>query len=290
MISEDSVRKTVVELFIKAETRLPRDVERGLASLEERETGVGSTQLRNIAENFERSRERGVPMCQDTGLPIVYVNVGGKAKVDLDFIYRAIYDGIIEATGRVPLRRHMVEPLSRRNVTDSLRDYSPFISLGVAPGADYVELTVLPKGGGSENMSALAMLKPSEGARAVKRFVIETVARAGGNPCPPIVVGVGIGGSSDAVMKLAKTALLRRLDDKNGDSTLAALENELLKKINELGIGPMGLGGKATALAVKIECAPCHTASLPVGVNIQCWANRRASARIFEDGVEFKDE
>jgi fumarate hydratase subunit alpha len=288
MVSGESVRAVVFELLLRAETQLPSDVLDRLKKCRSCESGLASIQLGNIVRNAGQSRKKKVPMCQDTGLPVIYVKVGGRVKIDLSVLYDAINKGILDATERIPLRRHMVDPISRRNVTDSLKDYSPFIHVEFNPRADYIELSVLPKGCGSENMSALGMLKPSEGLKGVKRFVIETVAKAGGNPCPPVVVGVGIGGSSDAAMIIAKKALLRKLGSRNRDRNLAGLEVELLRRINELGVGPMGLGGKTTALAVNIESAPCHTASLPVGVNIQCWADRRATARIFEDRVEYE--
>ena len=152
----------------------------------------------------------------------------------------------------------------------------------------FIEMTVMPKGAGSENMSASAMLTPSQGLKGIKRFALETVLKAGGNPCPPIIVGMGIGGSADIAMKLAKESLLRPLDKPNPDLQVAALEKELFEALNDLGIGPMGLGGKTTLLGLNIELAHCHTASLPVAINIQCWAARKATARVHPDGrVEY---
>jgi fumarate hydratase subunit alpha len=184
------------------------------------------------------------------------------------------------ASKEIPLRPNIVHPISRKNSGDNTGAGVPVIEFEVLDGKDFIEISVLPKGAGSENMSALRMLNPSEGIVGIKKFVLDTVAAAGSNPCPPTIVGIGIGGTADRAMLLSKRALLRSLDSRNSDAAMAKLEKELLTDVNQLGIGPMGLGGKTTSLGVCVEYSFCHTASLPVAVNIQCWANRKAKARI----------
>jgi fumarate hydratase subunit alpha len=190
---------------------------------------------------------------------------------------------VSRATSEVPLRPNVVHPLTRHNPGDNLGKGMPYVHFEPEE-VDYTELTVMPKGAGSENMSALAMLTPSQGIKGVKSFVLEVVVRAGGNPCPPTIIGVGIGGTADQALLISKKAVLRRLDQESPDTNLARLEAELKQALNATGIGPMGLGGRTTVLGVKVEEAHCHTASLPVAVTVQCWAGRRASARIMKDG------
>jgi fumarate hydratase subunit alpha len=263
----------VTELIKKAVTDLPEEVERALETAYNLEEGdTAKLQLKNILENIKLARESQRPMCQDTGLPLFFVELGNSKKEGVE---KAIVEGVREATNSVLLRPNVVDPLSRSNTGDNTGRGIPQIHWSTSDdGHTYV--TYMPKGAGSENASAVKMLKPTGG---VKEFVIETVKKAGGKPCPPIIVGVGIGGAMDMSATLAKKALLRPLDSKNPDESYAKLEDELLKEINELGIGPMGLGGRTTALAVNIEHAACHTASLPVAVNIQCWAHRHHTMR-----------
>jgi len=198
--------------------------------------------------------------------------------------------GLNRATSEVPLRSNAVHPITRQNPGNNIGKHVPIIHYEHSD-CDFTQLTVMPKGAGSENMSALAMLTPSQGMKGIKRLVLDTVVKAGGRPCPPTIVGVGIGGSADQAMVLAKQALLRPLNIKNQDPQLAALESELKQALNLTGIGPMGLGGKTTVLGVRVEEAFTHTASLPVAVCLQCWAARRASARIAKDGsVQYSRE
>lgn len=207
-------------------------------------------------------------MCQDTGILVFFVEIGRQVCIDFD-LDAAIIQGVRQATLSVPLRPNAVDPLTRKNSGDNTGDGLPDINYSFVD-MDALTISVAPKGAGSENMSALRMLKPTR-IDLIKQFVVESVLKAGGMPCPPIVVGVGIGGSFDKSARLAKRALLRDLDH------MDEYEQEILDTINSLGIGPMGLGGRTTALAVHVEKAHCHTASLPVAVNIQCWANRHAS-------------
>jgi fumarate hydratase subunit alpha len=239
---------------------------------------VARTQLGTILENAKCAKGTATPMCQDTGVPLFFVS--GSCDVDLE---EAINRGVATATKEIPLRPNAVHPLTRKNAGNNLGIEMPYIHY--SPGVSgFVDITVMPKGAGSENMSALKMLTPAEGVKGVKSFVLDTVVNAGGRPCPPIIVGVGIGGSSNIAMGLAKRALLRPLNIRNPYPELQPLEEDLLEAINQTGIGPMGLGGRTTSLGVRIDLAHCHTASLPVAVNIQCWSARKASARVFLDG------
>jgi len=288
MITKETLSETASELLKRAVTKLPVDVESALEKAHKTEGGgIAKTQLAAILNNVAYARKKGVPLCQDTGIPVFYVGIGSKAPVDIGIIEEAIVAGVRNATRDVPLRSNAVHPLTRKNSGDNTGKGVPVIEIEILKGKDYVEITVLPKGAGSENMTRLAFLKPSDGISGIKRFVIESVAAAGGNPCPPIIVGIGIGGTADKAAKLSKKALLRKIPQKNKDEDMSCLEKQLLEEINQLEIGPMGMGGDTTALAVHIEYAFCHTASLPVAVNLQCWANRKASARIRENGTEY---
>jgi len=266
------VADAVEEMIRQAETGLSPDVVEALVCARDAETDKTATsQLDAILENISIAKKRCVPMCQDTGILVFFVEIGRDARIVLDLDW-AIRQGVKQATDSVPLRPNAVEPLTRLNSGDNTGDGLPDINYSFKDGTT-ITITVAPKGAGSENMSALKMLKPSQ-VGSVKEFVVETVQKAGGMPCPPIIVGVGIGGSFDKSARLAKRSLLRSLGD------MDEYELEILQAINSLGIGPMGLGGRTTALAVHVEKAHCHTASLPVAVNIQCWANRHASVTL----------
>lgn len=279
MISQEKVKETVCQLFKEAVTILPADVESSLrkAFLEE-EDEIALLNLKAILDNIKIAKENGIPLCQDTGLPIVFVKMGN---IKVENLYQGIIEGVRKATSQVPLRPNVVDPISRENTGDNTGKMIPQIDLELVDG-DFLEITVMPKGFGSENNNSLKMGLPGEGLEGVRDFVVETVIRAGGKPCPPIVVGVGIGGSSDLALKLAKKALLKKIGERNENQEIAEMEEIILEEINKTGIGPMGLGGKTTALDVKIETAHTHTAGLPIGVCIQCWASRHATA-ILED-------
>ncbi len=276
------ISNLIVELFKKAVIYLPNDVKNALNSAYNIENQKLSKEtLYAIIKNNEIAEKKQVPLCQDTGVPIIFLKIGRNINTNelLDIIEQ-IKEGVKKATEEIPLRPNIVNPLTRENI-GNVGLGSPFINFEFDKSLDReIEITVFPKGAGSENISALKMLKPSEGIEGIKKFVLETVANALGKPCPPIVVGIGIGGTSDIALKLAKKALLREIGERNKDSEIAKLEEELLKKINELEIGTMGLGGKITALDVFIEIAGCHTASLPVGICINCWAHRKAKIKI----------
>jgi len=287
LITEKIVEDVAVKLLQLAVTELPRDVKEALQrAYREEESEAGKTQLKAILNNVELAEKTRTPMCQDTGVIIFYVKAGAQAK-DLEKIEEALRSATRRATKEVPLRPNAVDPFTQKNTGDNTGRFFPFIHWEIVSG-DSVEITVMPKGGGSENVCALGMISPGQGVNGLKKFVVDTVINAGAKPCPPNILGVAVGGGADIAMKLAKAALLRPLDEPNPNPDLAKLERELYEAANSTGIGPMGLGGKFTVLGVKVEYAHRHPASYPVAVAYQCWAARRASARISPDGkVEY---
>ena len=238
---------------------------------------TGKNILGQIIENDEIAGEEQVPMCQDTGLTVVFLEIGTEVKISGD-IYEAVNEGVRRGYKNGYLRKSMVEhPLDRINTKDNT---PAVIHTKLIPGSDKLKIIVAPKGGGSENMSMVKMLKPSDGAEGVKKAVMDAVLNAGGNPCPPIIVGIGLGGSFEKAAILAKEALLREIDDESDNPADRELEKDLLELINKTGIGPMGLGGKNTALAVKVNSYPCHIASLPLAVNINCHSARHKETEL----------
>ena len=276
MITEKQIEDTIYQLYKQAAIVLGDDVKCALEdALKREDSDLGKLNIGAILKNIELAEEKSIPMCQDTGLPIIFVKLG---KVHVENLYEGIKKGVAKATAEVPLRPNVVDPITRKN-SGNVGDKVPIVDIELID-EDYVEFTIMPKGFGSENNNALKMALPAEGIEGVKDFVVETALKAGGKPCPPIVVGVGIGGSSDMALKLGKKALLGKVGERNHDSTIAEMELECLERINKDGKGPMGLGGRTTALDVKILKMDTHTAGLPVGVVIQCWADRHATARI----------
>lgn len=276
------IKNGIIQLIKKAETELPTDVINALKKAYRIEEGIAKTQIEAILKNIDIAKKSGRPMCQDTGIQTFFVEIG----VDFQHINKLkglILDAVKIATMKIPLRPNTVDPFSGKNHKDNTGDNIPYITWDFVEGSD-VYIIALPKGGGSENMSKLGMLKPGVGIEGVKDFVVTEMIKTGGNPCPPTIVGVGIGGGADLAMKLGKKSLLRPVGDRHKDKTIAAIEEELIKRINDSGIGPMGLGGKTTVLDVHIEKAHRHPASLPVGIAVQCWANRRAKMVIHSDG------
>ena len=271
------IEDTVARLCIEANLRLPPDVINAIESAEKAEPWDGAKRILSLlGDNVRIASEKTLPVCQDTGMACVFVELGQDVHIDGDF-EEAVNNGVRRGYGEGYLRKSVVcDPLRRVNTGDN----TPALLTVKLTRGDKMRITVMPKGFGSENMSALKMLKPADGVEGVRNFVLDTVEKAGANPCPPIIVGVGIGGSFDKAAYLAKHALLRPVDEPNPDEYYAALESELLDKINALGIGPLGFGGKTTALAVLIEAMPTHVAGLPVAVNISCHATRRASASL----------
>ena len=270
-INSSIITETVKKLCIDANCHLTSDIKTRICDFCNDEPWPQAKGiLERIIENYEIADEKNQPVCQDTGVACVFLKIGQDVHVVGD-INEAINEGVRQGYGEGYLRKSVVrDPLDRVNTGDNT---PAMIYYELVPG-DKIEITVAPKGFGSENMSAIAMLRPSDGLQGVKDFVIKTVENAGPNPCPPIVVGVGIGGTFDKAAYLAKKALLRHVDEPNSDKFYADLEKELLDEINKLGIGPQGFGGKTTALAVNIEKFPTHIAGLPVAVNINCHVTR----------------
>ncbi len=276
VIDTATITATVAELCQKANYELGEDVLVAFKQALDTEISLtGKDILQQLLENARIAREEAVPMCQDTGFAVVFLEMGQEVAITGGDLYDAVNEGVRRGYLEGYLRKSIVDhPLLRRNTGDNT---PAVIHTRIVPG-DKLKIIVAPKGGGSENMSGLRMLKPAEGVEGVRKFVLEQVKAAGPNPCPPIVVGVGIGGTFEKAALLAKEALLRPLGQPSPDPEIARLEKELLEAINNLGIGPQGLGGRTTALAVHIEVFPCHIASLPVAVNINCHASRHKEA------------
>jgi len=284
MTNQNIVENVAVKLLQLAVTELPQDVKEALQNAyQQEESEAGKTQLKAILNNVELAEKTQTPMCQDTGVIIFYLKAGAHVK-GLDKIEEALRNATKRATKEVPLRPNAVNPFTQKNTGDNTGRFIPFIHWKIVPGNN-IEITVFPKGGGCENVCALGMLRPGEGVKGLKKFVVDTVIKAGAKPCPPNIIGVAVGGGADIAMKLAKETLLRPLNQSNPDPELAKLEKELYEAANSTGIGPMGLGGKFTVLGVHVEYAERHPASYPAAVAVQCWAARRASARIHPDGT-----
>mgnify|MGYP000377273856 CR=1 FL=1 len=273
------VTQIVAQLCIRANYTLGEDVILALKkALEEEESPAGKQVLRRLLENAEIASAEQIPLCQDTGTAVIFLELGQEVCLIGGDLNSAVLEGVRKGYVEGYLRKSIVErPFSARvNTKDNT---PPVIHIEIVPG-DRLRVTVLPKGGGSENASAMGMLTPAEGRQGLINFVVQTVDRAGSNPCPPTIVGVGVGGTAEKAMFLAKKALLRRVGEPSADPEVAELERELLRRINALGIGPMGYGGRITALAVHVETMPCHIASLPVAVNLQCHAARHGEVTI----------
>ncbi len=287
MNHEVLIENVAVKLLKLASTRLPQDVKKAIEKAHKKERNqIGKAQLKAILENIRMAEEADTPMCQDTGLVSFYLKAGSRFP-SLEKVEEALIRAVRRATVEVPLRPNTLNPFTQENTGDNTGQLVPHIHWRIIKG-DSLEITAFPKGGGSENSCALNMMRPTDGAKGLKKFVIETVVKAGGMPCPPTIIGIGIGGGADIALELAKTSLLRPIDEPNPNHNVAQLEKELYEAVNKTGIGPMGLGGDSTALAVKIEYAHRHPASYPVAVAFQCWAARRATARINSNGeVEY---
>ena len=274
----ETTEDVIVRLLRLANTKLPDDIGWALEAGAGWETSeIAYSQLGAIMDNAKKAEFLGRPICQDTGIPVFYVRGRFSSSIAKD-----IENAVRKATASIPLRPNLVDPLTRENTGDNTGIGAPFIHF-IPTDDDFTQIDVLPKGAGSENMTRLAMLNPADGIDGIKKFIMDAVLDAGGRPCPPSIVGVGIGGTSDRCVEMAKEALLVPLDVRNKDPVLREMEEELFIKLNESGLGPMGLGGATTVLKVNIMKAGCHTASLPVAVNIGCWATRRASVRIYPD-------
>lgn len=281
----EAIKRAAVEAIAKAVIEIPPDVEEALKRAYECETCEASkSQLGAILDNIRLARELRRPVCQDTGTITFYVNVGYDFP-GIKVIERSLVEAVRVATREVPLRPNTVDPFTGKNPGDNTGRFTPYIHWEFTEG-DHLEFTVVPKGGGSESPTVLEFPPPGEGVRALKRIVVDAVLRAGAGPCPPTIVGVGVGGGADVATTLAKKACsVRKLGTKHPDPTIAKLEEELYNALNELGIGAMGLGGKcSTVLGVHIEYAYRHPALYPVAVVFMCWAARRASVKLLPDG------
>ena len=276
-ITAQAITDAVAALCIQANTRLPADVQAALDKARKSEPWpLARTTLDLLWSNLDAARQENLPICQDTGMACVFVELGTEVQIEGSF-EAAIHEGVRRGYGEGYLRKSIVaDPLRRGNTGDNT---PAAITVHLVDG-DGCKITVAPKGFGSENMSQIKMLKPADGVEGFKKFVLDTVAAAGSNPCPPIVLGIGVGGSFDKVAYLAKKALLRPLDKPNPDPFYAALEAELLEEINRLGIGPQGFGGRTTCLGLAIEQMPTHVAGLPAAVNVSCHVTRRATAEL----------
>jgi len=283
---EDVVVEAAAHLYVWALKDIPRDLRDALAAACERETSVaGIRVLETIRRNVVVADEQENLVCQDTGIAVYYCRVGERFPLHPAGIYRALKAGTEQATVGHPLRSNTVHTLTRENTGANVGYRVPIVHWDFVPDWDGLDVKCVPKGSGSENMSFLKMLVPADGVNGIKRFVLESIVGAGGKPCPPGIVGVGIGGSADYAMHLAKEAIARPVGTRNPDPLVARLEDELYGLLNETGIGPMGLGGDVTVLQCHIEHADTHMTLNPVAVNYQCWAARRASAHISADGA-----
>ncbi|WP_432667493.1 fumarate hydratase [Wukongibacter baidiensis] len=271
-VNVKEIQDAVKDMCISANYNLGNDVVKAFeSSLENEESPIAKEILDNLIKNSEIAREKSVPMCQDTGMAVIFIEIGQDVRLIGGDLKEAINEGVRQGYKDGFLRKSVVgDPLIRKNTGDNT---PAIIYIDIVPG-DKIKIVFAPKGFGSENMSKTKMLKPSDGISGVEEFVIETVSAAGPNPCPPIVVGVGIGGTLDKACQIAKMALLRPIGESNETEYIKELEKRLLEKINNLGIGPQGLGGRTTALAVNIEAFATHIAGLPVAVNINCHASR----------------
>lgn len=281
-MSDEELVEQLVEAIRKAETVLGQDVVLALEAARETESGAARVQLETMLQNVAAARDGSIPMCQDTGIQTFILRVGARFP-GLARLKAQIIEAVRRATIEIPLRPNTVHPFTGENPGDNVGEHVPYISWEIVDG-DSCIIELLPKGGGSENCAALAMLSPGVGIKGVKKFIVDHVVGCAGKPCPPGIVGVGIGGGADLSLKLAKLSLLRAVGSRHPEDNVASLEVELRDLINRSGIGPMGMGGKTTCLDVHIEYAHRHPASLPVGIVYQCWSDRRARVTIDASG------
>jgi tartrate/fumarate subfamily iron-sulfur-dependent hydro-lyase alpha chain len=284
----DQIEDVARDLYIKALTDIPKDVRVGLKKAQEAETAANQKTaekvMLTVLENVKVADEKKMMVCQDTGLPIYRVRVGNQMQLDLLEVKNRLRIGAERATKEYPLRSNTVHPTTRKHTGTNTGQGIPVIKFDFVEG-DTIEIQMAPKGSGSENMSFLKMLVPSEGVKGIYKYVLQCVFDSGANPCPPVIVGIGLGGTSDVAVALAKEAsCFRRIGTHNPDPDIAKMERELLELINQTGIGPQGLGGATTAMAVNIEWAHTHISHNPVAVNMQCWRGERAGAVIDSEG------
>jgi fumarate hydratase subunit alpha len=281
-ISRKNIEEIIIEGLTQVETELPNDVIQALRKAVTKEKGLAKIQLDAILENIKISSKEGIPMCQDTGIMTFYIEAGADFEYLAD-LRKMLENAVKRATKEITLRPNAVNPFTGKNSGNNLGMNIPYITWEITSGKECT-IHMIPKGGGSENMSKLWMLNPSNGPTEFKKLIVEHIINAGGKPCPPTIAGIGIGGGADICMQLAKKALLRKIGKRHSEKIVAKMEEELIKLINESGVGPMGLGGKTTVLDVHIEYAYRHPASFPVGIIMQCWANRRKTVRMRNNG------
>ncbi len=281
-ISRKNIEEIFIEALLQAETELPQDVIKALKKAEKVEKGLAKIQLETILKNIKIASKEGIPMCQDTGIMTFHIETGGDFKYLAD-LKKILTGAVKRATKEIPLRPNTVNPFTGKNTGNNTGMNIPYITWEIKSGKECT-IHIVPKGGGSENMSALWMLTPGEGFDRAKKLIVEHIIKAGGKPCPPTIAGIGIGGGADICMQLAKKALLRKIGERHSEKKIAKMEEELLILINKSGVGPMGLGGKTTVLDVHIEYAHRHPASFPVGLILQCWANRRKVIKFTKNG------
>jgi tartrate/fumarate subfamily iron-sulfur-dependent hydro-lyase alpha chain len=280
------VEGAAAHLYVSALRDIPQDLRDALAQALSHETSVpGRRVLETIVRNVDVAEREQNLVCQDTGIPVYYCRLGEGFPLHPARIQEALRAGTERATLEYPLRSNTVHTLTRESTGPNVGFRVPIVHWDFVPGGDGLDVKCVPKGSGSENMSFLKMCVPADGVRGIKQFVLESVVGAGGKPCPPGIVGVGVGGSADFAMHLAKGAIARPVGTRNPDPAVAQLEDELRDLLNETGVGPMGLGGDVTVLAVHVEHADTHMTLNPVAVNYQCWAARRASAHVAADGT-----
>jgi fumarate hydratase subunit alpha/L(+)-tartrate dehydratase alpha subunit len=279
------VTQAAKDLYVRALKVLPPDVKTALSRALDREGHPRAREILGVMlKNLEVAESRGLLVCQDTGTPVYKLRIGRGLAYDGPALLAAVVEGVRQATLEHPLRSSVCHPITRANPQTNTGERIPAVDVEFLEDSGYLELKMMPKGSGSENMSFLKMLSPADGLAGIKRFVLQCVVEAGGKPCPPTLVGIGLGGTSDLAMRLAKEAIWRPIGSSHPDPVFAALEGELLEAINATGIGPMGLGGDTTALAVQVEYAHTHITQNPVAVTLQCWRGERAMARIYPDG------
>ena len=286
----DRIEEVSRSLYLRALQDIPSDIRHALGAGLGREEASGNQTaagvLFTILENIKVADTEGTLVCQDTGLPIYKVRIGNRLNMDVPEIKTRIRNACEKLTREHPLRSNSVHPLTRKNTGTNSGQGIPIIKVDFVPDSDRIEILMAPKVSGSENMSFLKMLNPGEGIKGIKRFVLHCVLESGACPCPPVIVGIGLGGTSDLAMNLAKEAsTFRTVGSSNADPLVAELERDLLEKINSTGLGPQGLGGLTTALAVNIEWAHTHISQNPVAVNMQCWRGERSAGIIESDGT-----
>jgi fumarate hydratase subunit alpha len=283
-ISDKTIERVAYELILKAAITLPTDIKKALQEAYERETSENSkAQIKTILENISIAEKHKLPVCQDTGVPLFYIRLGPAVRVEGD-IRKAVSEATRKATKEIPLRENVIHPLTGENSGTNTGWGMPYVHFEIEPELDYLEITFIPKGYGSEAKTTLVYIATSEPVvEGIEKCVLDNVRFAMGEPCPPYIVGIGLGGTADIATWLSKKAYLRPLGTHHPDPNVAALESRLLDAINKTGIGAMAMGGDTTALAVQIEICGTHSAAVPVALSFQCWAARQSTARIYDD-------